>query len=114
MNPMAASPHATIKLHKQNTPIRPIINWKNAPAYGLMRYVHVIKILYNHLHLPNAYNIQNSIHLSNYRLKIHGKHLNTLEKYHIYMLSRNRLYMNDAQIDTYNPIFKVLQELDTR
>jgi hypothetical protein len=43
-----------------------------------------------------------------------GKHLNTLEKYHIYKLSRSRLHMNDTHIDTYNPIFEPLQVLDTR
>jgi hypothetical protein len=32
MNPTTPTLHATIKLHKQNTPIRPIINWRNAPA----------------------------------------------------------------------------------
>jgi hypothetical protein len=37
-----------------------------------------------------------------------GKHLNTLEKYHIYRLSRSRLHMNDAHIDTYNLIFEAL------
>jgi hypothetical protein len=39
-----------------------------------------------------------------------GKHLNTLEKYHIYKVSRNRLQMNDTHIDVYSPIFKTLQE----
>jgi hypothetical protein len=37
MNPIAPNLHATIKLHKQNTPIRPIINWKNVPAYELAK-----------------------------------------------------------------------------
>jgi hypothetical protein len=32
-----------------------------------------------------------------------GRHSNTLEKYHIYLISRNNLHMNDPQIDTYNP-----------
>jgi hypothetical protein len=43
-----------------------------------------------------------------------GKHLNTLEKYHIYRLSRSRLHMNDAHVDTYNPIFEAKEEVDTR
>jgi hypothetical protein len=43
-----------------------------------------------------------------------GKHLNKLEKCHKHRLSRNRLHMNDAHTDTYNPIFEALQELDTR
>jgi hypothetical protein len=35
MNPTAPTLHATVKLHKENKPIRPIINWKGAPAYEL-------------------------------------------------------------------------------
>jgi hypothetical protein len=44
------------------------------------------------------------------------KHLNTLEKYHIhmciyiYIISEDGLHMNE----TYNPIFEVKQELNTR
>jgi hypothetical protein len=54
MNPMPPTLHATIKLNKPGTPIRPIINWKNAPAYKLA------KLLQNHLQLPYTYNIQDS------------------------------------------------------
>jgi hypothetical protein len=36
-----------------------------------------------------------------------GKHLNTLEKYHTYKGSRNRLQMNDAYIHVYNLIFEM-------
>jgi hypothetical protein len=61
MNPTSPNLHATIKLHKHNTPIRPIINWKNAPAYGLAKLL--TEILRKHLQLPNVYNIQNTIHL---------------------------------------------------
>jgi hypothetical protein len=42
-----------------------------------------------------------------------GKHLNTLEKYHIYRISNDNLHMNDTHIDTYNPIFETLHELYT-
>jgi hypothetical protein len=37
-----------------------------------------------------------------------GKHLNTLERYHIYKDSKKKLHMNDTNIDTYNPIFEEL------
>jgi hypothetical protein len=37
-----------------------------------------------------------------------GKHLNTLEKYHIYRISKSNLHMNDTNIDTHNPVFKTL------
>jgi hypothetical protein len=36
-----------------------------------------------------------------------GRHLNTLEKYQIYKISRNNEHMND----TYNPIFQTLHVL---
>jgi hypothetical protein len=43
-----------------------------------------------------------------------GKHINILEKYHIYKISKNRVHMNDKHIDIYNPIFETLQILNTR
>jgi hypothetical protein len=42
-----------------------------------------------------------------------GKHLNTLEKYHIYEVSNKNLHMNDTNIDTYNPIFEELYNTRT-
>jgi hypothetical protein len=59
---MAPNVQACIKLHRQNTSNRPIINSKNVPGYWLAK--HVSKRLHNYLHLPNAYNVQNSICLS--------------------------------------------------
>jgi hypothetical protein len=56
--------HATIKLHKQNTHIRPIINCRNAPAYELAKYL--TKTIHKCLYLRNTYNIQNSIRLTTY------------------------------------------------
>jgi hypothetical protein len=61
MNPTAPNLHATIKLHKHNTPLRPITNWKNAPAYELAK--HIKTLLHNHINVQNVCNIQNSIHL---------------------------------------------------
>jgi hypothetical protein len=43
-----------------------------------------------------------------------GKHLNTLEKYHIYRISKDNLHMNDTYIDTYNTIFETSDELYAR
>jgi hypothetical protein len=53
--------HATVKLHKLNIPIRPLINWRNAPGYKLAK--HLTKLLYNYLDLPYSYNVRNSTHL---------------------------------------------------
>jgi hypothetical protein len=43
-----------------------------------------------------------------------GKHMNTLEKYHIHKLYKNNFHMNDSAIEPNNPIFKTLHEIDNR
>jgi hypothetical protein len=42
------------------------------------------------------------------------RYLNTLGKYYIYKISRNKLHMNDTNIYTNNPIFKTLHQFDDR
>jgi hypothetical protein len=43
-----------------------------------------------------------------------GRYLNTLERYHIYKISRNSLHMNDAHIEVHNSIFQMVHELYNR
>jgi hypothetical protein len=40
-----------------------------------------------------------------------GRHLNTLEKYHIYEISGNSLHMIETHIELHNPIFQTVQEI---
>lgn len=42
-----------------------------------------------------------------------GNCLNTLERYHIYRISKCRLCMDDTYIDTPNLMFGTLQEINT-
>jgi hypothetical protein len=58
MNPEAQHIHGTIKLHKEGKPTRLIVNWKNSPGYEIATYL--AKQLKNTIHVPNAFNIQNS------------------------------------------------------
>jgi hypothetical protein len=37
-----------------------------------------------------------------------SRQLNTLEKYHIYRISKDKLQTNGMHINTYNPIFQIL------
>jgi hypothetical protein len=39
-----------------------------------------------------------------------GKHVNTLERYHIYKMYKNNLHMNDVYTETHNPIFQIIHE----
>jgi hypothetical protein len=43
-----------------------------------------------------------------------GKHLNTLERYHIYKISIEGIHMNDMHDEAYNPICDVINSIDTR
>jgi hypothetical protein len=63
MNTTAPNLHATIKLQKENTPISPVVNWKNSPAYNVAKFV--TKILKETLNLPYTYKIKNIIQLIN-------------------------------------------------
>jgi hypothetical protein len=60
MNPMTPSMHATIKLHKPNVPVSPIINGKYAPAYEISKQL--TETLHNCLNLLYKYNVRNSNH----------------------------------------------------
>jgi hypothetical protein len=42
-----------------------------------------------------------------------GKHLNTLERYYIYKTNKENIQMNDTYIETHNPIFQTLHEMNT-
>jgi hypothetical protein len=40
-----------------------------------------------------------------------GKHINTLEKYHIHKIRKDRLHMYNTYIHTYYPIFETLHQI---
>jgi hypothetical protein len=43
-----------------------------------------------------------------------GRHLNALERYQIYKISRNSLHMNNTHIEAHNRIFQTVHELYDR
>ena len=61
LNPEPPSLRGLIKVHKTNTPIRPIVNFKNAPSYKLANMF--ARILKSYIPLHNFYNVQNSVQL---------------------------------------------------
>jgi hypothetical protein len=61
MNPKAPTITGLIKIHKQKTPIRPIVNWTQAPAYKLAKLLS--EKLSTELQLPFTFNVRNSPHL---------------------------------------------------
>ena len=71
MNPTATNIRGLPKIHKAGYPIRPIINWRGAPAYKLAKYL--TKLIQLHIPLPNAFNIKNAVHLIDDLLEIPHK-----------------------------------------
>lgn len=62
-NPKIPNLRAAPKIHKENTPIRPIINFRNAPSYKASVFMH--KYLKNNLPINNNRSIKNSADLIN-------------------------------------------------
>jgi len=61
MNPTAPTIKGLIKLHMPEHPIRPVVNWRGAPAYKLARlFTQKIRQL---APLPNTYNLENTTDL---------------------------------------------------
>jgi predicted metal-dependent phosphoesterase TrpH len=58
IKPLAPQLNVYIKTHKENQPIRPVINNTQAPSYKAARYIN--KKLQNLIKLPYTYNTQNS------------------------------------------------------
>jgi len=63
MNPQTPRLKGMIKVHKDNMPIRPVVDYTEAPAYYLARELN--NILDTLLPLPNAFNDTNSLQLMN-------------------------------------------------
>jgi hypothetical protein len=61
LNPGTPVLKGLIKVHKENTPIHPTVNFRNAPTYSLARiFTNVLK---KYISLPFVYNVQNSVQL---------------------------------------------------
>ena len=52
-----------IKIHKEDSPIRPTVNWKNAQAYKLANMLS--KISRHTFPFPYTFNVKNTVHLIN-------------------------------------------------
>jgi len=68
LNPFVLSMKGLPKIRKVNSPITPVINWQNAPAYKLVKLLS--KLLQLHVPLPKFFNVKNSLHLMNNSVEI--------------------------------------------
>jgi hypothetical protein len=63
LNPTTPTMRGLIKFHKENTPVRPVINWINAPGYKLAKKMANVPTSY--IPLPFTHNVKNTTHLMN-------------------------------------------------
>jgi hypothetical protein len=59
LNPFSPMIRGLIKIHKADPPIRPRVNWKDAPAYNLARIL--ARNLELFIPLPYIFNIRNTV-----------------------------------------------------
>jgi len=63
LNPTIPTIRGLVKVHKDDYPIRPVINWKNAPACKIAKML--TKKLLIYIPLPYTHNVKNITHLIN-------------------------------------------------
>jgi hypothetical protein len=61
LNPDTPALRGLGKIHKTGIPIRPVLNFKNAPSYNLAKVL--TKVINTHVPLPNVYNVKSSADL---------------------------------------------------
>ena len=105
-NPSAPTIKGLIKIHKPEHPIRPVVNWRNAPAYKLAGlFTREIKWLAPLPH-THTHNISNTIDLIN---KL--KDTPTLPHYGLASLDIANLYTNVPVKETRDIISSILERL---
>ena len=104
MNPSAPTIKDLIKINKAEHPIRPVVNWRNAPAYKLATLLtHEIRQL---APLPNTYNINNTTDLIS---KL--KDTPPLTHYALASLDITKFYTNVPVKETRNIICSKVDEI---
>ena len=72
IRPSAPTLQALPKIHKEDIPIRPIINYRNAPAYKLAKYLD--KIIRQHTQIDNNIAVKNNTDIVTKIKDIHIPH----------------------------------------
>jgi len=104
MNPSAPTIKGLIKIHRQEHPMRTVVNWRNSPAYKLAGlFTQKIKRL---TPLPNTHNISNTTDLIN---KLQDTP--TLTHYGLASLNIADLYTNIPVKETRDIISSILERL---
>ena len=79
--------NAYIKTHKENKPVRPVIDNTQAPSYKIAKFLN--NRIKEYINLPNTYTVQNSYEVAQELHKIHFT-----ENHKIVTLDTKNLYVN--------------------
>ena len=61
LNPTALIIRSLVKVHKEDAPYRPIVNWKNSPTYKLAKLL--ARNMNTYIPLPYMFNVENTVQL---------------------------------------------------
>jgi len=81
LKPTTPTLRGLIKIHKAESPIRPVVNWMNTPEYKPAKML--VKLLQTHTPLPYNFKVTNSTHLINDLSDIPYNHNLRLASFHI-------------------------------
>ena len=87
LNPTALNIRSLLKVHKEDAPIRPTVNWKNAPTYKLAKLL--ARNINTYIPLPYMCNVENTVQLVNDLTDLPYKH-----KIKFASLDVNNIYSN--------------------
>ena len=90
MKPTAPPIKGLIKIHKPEQPIRPVVNWRGAPAYKLALLF--TQNIHKMAPLPNTYNLQNTREL----VEIRETNLMSLALFLYLMLNMFQMLLNPS------------------
>ena len=106
MNPSAPTIKGLIKVHKPSQPIRPLVNWRNAPTYNLAKlFSQKIRQI---APLPNTHNVENTRGLID---KL--KHTLISPHFRFASLDITNLYTNIPIKETRDILFDKLEQNNT-
>jgi hypothetical protein len=103
MNPKATFLRGLPKVHKDGTPIRPLVDYTTAPTFKLAKKLE--SILKNHMVLNNSYSLKNSFDLID-----KTKHLNVLPHQILASFDIVNLYTNVPVHDTLALVDNILRQ----
>jgi len=113
IKPTAPKLNALIKIHKENEPIRPVINNKQVPSYKIYKYLN--KRLNNLTNLPYTYTTKNSYEigqeLNNIQINKHNRMITLdIKDLYVNLPVQNILHITKFWLNKHNNVNMITEQ----